>query len=95
MFERHKLIVGAQLCMALFRKLSDNQQNKFNHLVRGPSNYENTNILQEWLPDSTWASVQALKVRKDVPQKFCIAQNHFRLQVQYIVFLSMFNFTLN
>ncbi len=36
---------------------------KFDFLLRGPQRVGVTNPVVEWLPDSVWASVQALKVR--------------------------------
>ena len=64
LFERHKLIVATQLCMAILKKNGELQQQKFDFLLRGPKVMGMENPLKEWVLDSTWASVQALKASK-------------------------------
>ena len=63
LFERHKLIVATQLAMLVLRKAGELSAQKFDFLLRGPQRAGVTNPVVEWLPDSIWASVQALKVR--------------------------------
>ena len=64
LFERHKLIVATQLCMAILKKNGELQQQKFDFLLRGPKVMGMENPLKEWVLDSTWGSVQALKASK-------------------------------
>ncbi|KAA6419077.1 MAG: flagellar outer dynein arm heavy chain beta [Trebouxia sp. A1-2] len=61
LFERHKLIVATQLCMAILKKNGELQQQKFDFLLRGPKVMGMENPLKEWVLDSVWGSVQALK----------------------------------
>ena len=63
LFERHKLIMATQLCMAILRKNGELQQQKFDFLLRGVKVMGMENPLKEWVSDSVWGSVQALKVR--------------------------------
>lgn len=63
LFERHKLIVATQLCMAILKKNGELQQQKFDFLLRGPKVMGMENPLKEWVLDSVWGSVQALKVQ--------------------------------
>ena len=63
LFERHKLIVATQLCMAILKKKGELQQKKFDFLLRGPKVRGVDNPIKEWCPDSVWDLVQALKVR--------------------------------
>ena len=65
LFERHKLIMGTQLVMAILRAKGDLQQNKFDYLLRGPKVLGEENPLSEWISDSIWANVQALKEIED------------------------------
>ena len=62
LFERHKLIVATQLCVAVLKRGGKLQQTKFDYLVRGPRNSTTVNPLKDWLPEAVWSSVQALKV---------------------------------
>ena len=62
LFERHKLIMATQLCMAILRKNGELQQQKFDFLLRGVKVMGVENPLKEWVSDSVWGSVQALKV---------------------------------
>ena len=66
LFERHKLIVATQLCMAILKKNGELQQQKFDFLLRGPKVMGMENPLKEWVLDSVWGSVQALKVQDHV-----------------------------
>jgi dynein heavy chain len=65
MFERHKLIVATQLCMAVLRSRGELQRAKFDVLLRGPKVMGVDNPLSEWVSDSVWGSVQALKDLED------------------------------
>ena len=65
LFERHKLIMGTQLVMAILRGRGELQQQKFDFLLRGPKVLGEENPLSEWVSDSVWASVQALKELED------------------------------
>ncbi|KAL0038617.1 hypothetical protein WJX79_000048 [Trebouxia sp. C0005] len=65
LFERHKLIVATQLCMAILKKNGELQQQKFDFLLRGPKVMGMENPLKEWVLDSVWGSVQALKELED------------------------------
>ncbi|KAK9808985.1 hypothetical protein WJX72_007373 [[Myrmecia] bisecta] len=65
LFERHKLIVATQLCMAILKKNGELQQQKFDYLLRGPKVMGVDNPLAEWVSDTVWASVQALKELDD------------------------------
>ena len=62
LFERHKLIVATQLAMLVLRTAGELSAQKFDFLLRGPQRAGVSNPIVEWLPDSVWASVQALKV---------------------------------
>lgn len=62
LFERHKLIMATQLCVAVLRRKGELQQVKFDYLLRASKVVGMPNPLPEWVPDSVWASVQALKV---------------------------------
>lgn len=73
LFERHKLIVATQLCMAILKKNGELQQQKFDFLLRGPKVMGMENPLKEWVLDSTWGSVQALKASK-LPSMTCMLQ---------------------
>uniref|UniRef100_A0A061SKG9 Flagellar outer dynein arm heavy chain beta n=1 Tax=Tetraselmis sp. GSL018 TaxID=582737 RepID=A0A061SKG9_9CHLO len=65
LFERHKLIMGTQLVMSILRQRGELQQQKFDFLLRGPKVLGEENPLPEWISDSVWASVQALKELED------------------------------
>lgn len=64
MFERHKLIMATQMCMAILRKRGELQHVKFDYLLRAPRVIGSTNPLPDWVPDNVWASVQSLKVAR-------------------------------
>ena len=61
LFERHKLIVAAQLVMAILKQRNELSAPLFNYLLKGPKVLGHDNPLSEWVLDSTWASVQALR----------------------------------
>ncbi|KAL6747291.1 flagellar outer dynein arm heavy chain beta [Haematococcus lacustris] len=65
LFERHKLIVATQLCMAILRARGELQFQKFDYLLRGPKVMGVDNTLADWVSDSVWGSVQALKELDD------------------------------
>ena len=69
LFERHKLIVASQLCIAVLKRAGQLSQAKFDFLLRGPRRDGVENPLHDWLSDSVWASVQALKVRLAWPAR--------------------------
>ncbi len=58
LFERHKLIVAAQLCMAVMRGKGELNFQKFDYLLRGPKVMGVDNALGDWISDSVWGSVQ-------------------------------------
>ena len=78
LFERHKLIVATQLCMAILKKNGELQQQKFDFLLRGPKVMGMENPLKEWILDSVWGSVQALKVSSQ--DAALLSTNHFCLE---------------
>ncbi|KAI8473051.1 MAG: flagellar outer dynein arm heavy chain beta [Monoraphidium minutum] len=65
LFERHKLIVSTQLCMAVLRARGELQRAKFDVLLRGPKVMGVDNPLSDWVPESVWGSVQALRELED------------------------------
>ncbi len=65
LFERHKLIVATQLCMQILRSRGELHYAKFEHLLRGPRTMGVDNPLHDWVSDSVWGSVQALKELDD------------------------------
>lgn len=52
LFERHKLIVATQLCMAVLRSKGELQHQKFEFLLRGPKEMGVDNPLGDWVSDS-------------------------------------------
>ena len=54
--------------MAILKKNGELQQQKFDFLLRGPKVMGMENPLKEWVLDSTWGSVQALKASNICPQ---------------------------
>ena len=58
LFERHKLIVATQLCMAILRGKGELNFTKFEYLLRGPKVMGVDNPLADWVTDSVWGSVQ-------------------------------------
>ena len=77
LFERHKLIVASQLCIAVLKRSGQLSQAKFEFLLRGPRREGVENPMKDWLPDSVWASIQALKVPPLKPHCLspCVAQS--------------------
>ena len=76
LFERHKLIVASQLCVAVLKRSGQLSQAKFEFLLRGPRREGVENPLKDWLSDSVWASIQALKARPRIEQRIiplCLA----------------------
>jgi dynein heavy chain len=65
LFERHKLIVSTQLCVAVLRQRGELQQAKFEVLLRGPKVMGVDNPLADWVPESVWGAVQALRELDD------------------------------
>jgi dynein heavy chain len=49
LFERHKLIVATQLCMAVLRSRGELQRTKFEFLLRGPKEMGGDNPLKDWV----------------------------------------------
>ncbi|CAD7696266.1 unnamed protein product [Ostreobium quekettii] len=65
LFERHKLIAATQLCMAILKSTGELKHDKFDFLLRGPRVMGVDNPLSDWINDSVWGSVQALKELED------------------------------
>lgn len=65
LFERHKLIVATQLCMTILKNKGELQQQKFEFLLRGPKQSGSDNPLNDWISNSVWENVQALKELDD------------------------------
>ena len=65
LFERHKLIVSTQLCMAVLRSRGELQRPKFDALLRGPKVMGVDNPLADWVPEGVWGAVQALRELDD------------------------------
>lgn len=65
LFERHKLIVATQLCMSILKGRGELNFMKFDFLLRGPKVMGVDNPLADWVSDSVWGSVQALKELDD------------------------------
>ena len=63
LFERHKLILATQLCVAVLKKAGKLQAAKFDFLVRGLRAATVLNPLRDWISESAWSAVQALKAR--------------------------------
>lgn len=61
LFERHKLIVASQLVMSVLKQRGELSAPLFNYLLKGPKVLGHDNPLSEWVSDSVWASVQALR----------------------------------
>ena len=61
LFEHHKLIVAAQLALSILKQRGDLSQPLFDYLLKAPRMAGAANPLPEWMPDSAWAAVQALK----------------------------------
>ena len=63
LFERHKLVMASQLCMAVLQKSGKLQQAKYNYLLRGPRKDGTPNAVKSWLPDAAWSAATALAVQ--------------------------------
>lgn len=61
LFERHKLIVASQMVMSTLKQRGELSAPLFNYLLKGPKVLGHDNPLSEWVSDSVWASVQALR----------------------------------
>ncbi len=55
--------MASQLCIAVLKRAGQLPQAKFDFLLRGPRKEGADNALRDWLPESVWQSVQALKAR--------------------------------
>jgi hypothetical protein len=65
LFERHKLIVATQLCMAVLRSKGELQRTKFEFLLRGPKEMGVDNPLGDWVstaPDVVYQCCYACAV---------------------------------
>eukprot|EP00295_Goniomonas_pacifica_P045819 CAMPEP_0175918472 /NCGR_PEP_ID=MMETSP0108-20121206/11901_1 /TAXON_ID=195067 ORGANISM="Goniomonas pacifica, Strain CCMP1869" /NCGR_SAMPLE_ID=MMETSP0108 /ASSEMBLY_ACC=CAM_ASM_000204 /LENGTH=1079 /DNA_ID=CAMNT_0017241099 /DNA_START=10 /DNA_END=3249 /DNA_ORIENTATION=- len=81
LFERHKLIFATQLCMRILARDGNLDHDLFDFLIRGPKATGTDNPLAEWLPDSSWASVQALhefELFENLPQDIETSAKRFR-----------------
>jgi dynein heavy chain, axonemal len=65
LFERHKLIVATQLCIAILRQEGKLQAAKLDFLLKGPRAQGQDNPLKEFVTDSVWACVMALRELDD------------------------------
>jgi dynein heavy chain len=65
LFERHKLIVATQLCIAILRQEGKLQGTKLDFLLKGPRAQGQDNPLREFVTDSVWACVMALRELDD------------------------------
>ena len=54
--------MGTQLCMVILKRKGELQQQKFDFLLRGPRVPGVENPLPEWVSDTVWSAVQALRV---------------------------------
>jgi dynein heavy chain len=61
LFEKHKLIFATQLCFRVLARRNELDQRMFDFLIRGPKNLAADNPLAEWLDNSAWGAIQALK----------------------------------
>lgn len=61
LFERHKLLVATQLCMAILHHSGHLAADKFDYLLRGPQVMGQANPVSDWVSPSCWAAVLALK----------------------------------
>ena len=65
LFERHKLIVATQLCIAILRQEGKLQGAKLDFLLKSPRAQGIENPLREFVSDSAWACVMALRELDD------------------------------
>jgi dynein heavy chain, axonemal len=61
LFERHKLIVATQLCIAILRQEGKLHAAKLDFLLRGPRLVGQENPLKEFISDGIWGCVMALR----------------------------------
>ena len=61
LFERHKLIVATQLCIAILKGEGKLNAQKFEYLLKGPRAQGVDNPLKDFVADSVWGSVCALR----------------------------------
>lgn len=59
--------MGTQLCMVILKRKGELQQQKFDFLLRGPRVPGVENPLPEWVSDTVWSAVQALRVSTVIP----------------------------
>ena len=65
LFERHKLIVATQLCIAILRQSGRLQADKLEFLLKGPRAQGVENPLKEFVTDAVWACVMSLRELED------------------------------
>lgn len=65
LFERHKLLVATQLCVAVLRQEGKLQAAKLDFLLKGPRAPGTDNPLREFVSDAVWACVCALRELDD------------------------------
>eukprot|EP00899_Mesostigma_viride_P009330 jgi/Mesvir1/18399/Mv14277-RA.1 len=61
LFERHKLIFAAQLTISIMRQQGTLDMPMFEFLLQAPKAVGQDNPMPEWMSNSVWSSVQALK----------------------------------
>jgi dynein heavy chain len=61
LFERHKLIVATQLGIMVLRSQGKLDMSKFDFLLRGPKTLGIDNPVSDFVSDTCWATVQALR----------------------------------
>jgi dynein heavy chain len=61
LFERHKLIVAAQLTMSVLKKQGKLPAQQFDWLLRGPRVAGVENPLEEWIAQGNWECIQSLQ----------------------------------
>ncbi|KAL0221332.1 hypothetical protein RCL1_001186 [Eukaryota sp. TZLM3-RCL] len=59
LFERHKLILSAQLCFKILLRKGELIHEELDYLIRGTKNFSKPNPLS-WLDDQSWAALVAL-----------------------------------
>ena len=76
--------MGTQLCMVILKRKGELQQQKFDFLLRGPRVPGVENPLPEWVSDTVWSAVQALRVSTGSPQGI-FQDDHSCLHVPFLV----------
>ena len=61
LFERHKLVVAAQLTMAILKKAGRLALGRFELLMSPPKRVPSQSPMPDWLPDNIWEAANALK----------------------------------